>query len=97
MTAPDRASLDREQAKDRESGASDSRRTPRKYVEQVEYPEMTFGPDGYWLTCGYCGWDGPIRATRRAAERDRWRHPDIRCWLKALYIDSWIHWRFHAR
>lgn len=61
--------------------------SPRKYVEEVEYPEMVFGPDGFWLTCGDCGWDGPVRATRQEAKRDRWRHPDWFCSLHALWID----------
>lgn len=67
---------------------------PRKYVEDVEYPEMVFGPDGHWLTCGYCGWDGPMRDTTAQAHRDAWRHPDWWCAVKAWWIDNVI-WRLH--
>lgn len=62
----------------------------RTYTDQADGMWTDFPspwPEPFFSTCGYCGWDGPCRDTRAEAERDRWRHPNLLCWLRAFWID----------
>lgn len=69
----------------------------RTYTDACDgFGDMDFTDYPPFATCDYCGWDAPLTASTWAeAERHRWRHPDVWCWLRSHWLDSWAYWRLH--
>jgi hypothetical protein len=64
----------------------------RTYTDSFDgLGDMDFTDYGVFATCEYCGWDSPCFPTQSEAQRARWRHPDVLCWLRALWIDWSLH------